>query len=505
MPTTKNPKSLPNDPGCYMFKDQEETILYVGKAKNLKKRVASYFSKKDHDPKTALLIKHIKSIDYFVTRNETEALILENNLIKKHYPRYNIDLKDSRRYAYLHLTKDEYPILQIARDRKSPGQYFGPFTSGRYRKEIQTMLGRKFGILTSKPSLLKKKSLTKEEYKIHLKKATQILKGNVNQLEKDLKEEMASASKKRHYEHALYLRTQIEALDILKEKQHMELRRNYDADILNFIITDDKVYLILFNIYKGILENKQEFELKNSDTFLEEFLLRLYNTNQFPKELIIPTEIDKSLIKYLTNKSPHKLKIITPLKGTKKALLDLAKKNVEIAIHGETTRVLELQKVLNLKNPPNLIECFDISHLRGTHTVASMVTFKNGKPQKSTYRKFKIYTKTNGDDFAAMREVIYRRYAKSLKETLPMPDLIVIDGGAGQLSSTMKILKELKLNIPVISLAKRLEEIYLPGKKETIILPSKSQAILLLRAIRDEAHRFAISYNRLLRKKAIRK
>lgn len=498
--------TLPENPGCYIYKNKDGSIIYIGKAKNLKKRVASYFTKKDHDDKTNQLIDEISTIDYIITTNEIEALLLENNLIKKHYPRYNIDLKDSRRYAYLYLNEDDIPYIEIARKRDKDGQYFGPFTSGRLRREIEKILTRNFRILTSKPSNLKKKSINKAEYKERLKQAVKILKGDVDSLIEELTSQMHDASSKTHFEHAMNLKNQIEALESLKEKQNMEMRRNYDADIVNFIKFDNKIYLLLFNVYKGILENKQEFELEEEDNFLEEFLIKYYLQNQVPKEIILPIEIDKSIINYIEKEKKTKINIILPKQGTKKSLLDLALKNVKISLFGEKQKVIELQKALNLHISPDIIECFDISHLRGKDTVASMVTFKSGKPNKNSYRRFKIMSTDNSDDYIAMREVIYRRYAKSLKETLPMPDLIVIDGGKGQLSSAMQILKELKLeNIQIISLAKKLEEIYVPNQKEPISLPKNSPALHLLQAIRDEAHRFAISYNRLLRKKQVGK
>ncbi len=493
-------KKIPENPGCYLFKDKNGKVVYVGKAKNLKKRVTSYFLKNEHDPKTALLINSIESLDYYITNNEIEALILENNLIKRLYPKFNIDLKDSRRYAYLRVTNDEFPCIEVARTREEAGQYFGPFISGKLRREIQIILERHFGILTRKPSLLRVKSLNKEEYHLRLKKGINLLKGDINELSKSLEREMIEASQKKNYEHALRLKKQIEALQILKEKQNMEMRRNYDSDIINYIVGDNFVYLLLFNVYQGVLENKQEFEFPYGKNFLDEFILQYYENNPLPREIILPNEIDKSLIDYLKNRE-KKLQIIFPKIGPKKALLDLALKNVGISMMGEELRVYELEKSLKLAKTPRIIECFDISHIRGKYTVASMVTFTNGKPTKSNYRKFKILQNTNGDDYLAIREVIYRRYAKSLRDTLPNPDLIVIDGGAGQLSSALSILKELKLEIPIISLAKKLEEIYVPGKILPHRFEQKNAGLLLLRAIRDEAHRFAISYNRKLRSK----
>jgi excinuclease ABC subunit C len=504
MPAIKDYKKIPAEPGCYLFKDEAGTVLYVGKAKSLRKRVASYFTKKHEDPKTELLVKHIREIDYFVTKNEVEALILENNLIKKHYPRYNIDLKDSRRYAYLHVSEDELPIISVARTRELPGKYYGPFTSGKSRREILKLLERQFKILTSKPSALKKKSLDRAEYLKRLKVAEQILKGKTSELVKSLRKEMDAASKEQNYEYALILRRQIDALLSLKEKQNMELRRNYDSDVVNYIRKGDVIYLLVFNVYKGVLENKQEFEFPYRETFLEEFLLQFYAKQKVPKELILPDEIDSSLALYLEKQRGKRLMVVVPQKGEKKALLDLVLKNVSLSLHGEKIRVLALQEVLKLDKAPNLIECFDISHLRGTNTVASMVVFKDGKPLKSSYRKFRMRLAGGGDDYAAMHETLYRRYGKSLRETMPMPDLIVVDGGLGQLHAAEKVLRELKLEIQVISLAKRLEEIYVPGQREPVRLGLAHQGLLLLRALRDEAHRFAISYQRSLRKKAVK-
>ncbi len=505
MPEVKSYKELPSDPGCYLYKDKSGKVIYVGKAKNLRKRVASYFTKNDHDPKTALLIPEINSIDFFVTKTEVEALLLENNLIKKYYPYFNLDLKDSRRYAYLRLSTDEFPLLEVARTREEPGEYFGPFVSGMYRREIQELLRRNFGILTSKPSSLKRKSIDPIEYKTRIKKARAILKGDVDALIKQLTEEMTIAAEKKFYEHALKLRGQISAVLSLKEKQSMELRKNYDADVINYVQYGDIVYLLVFSMYRGVLENKQEFELPFSENFLEEFIVQYYASALVPKEVIVPVALDDAVREFLSRMKGSSVALVFPQVGVKKELLRLAEKNVKMALHGAKERVFDLKAALRLKNDPIQIECFDISHLRGKFTVASMVSFRNGAPYKSHYRRFKIIQDTNGDDFTAMREVVYRRYGKSLSETMPLPDLIVIDGGRGQLNAARSALASLNINTPVISLAKKLEEVYTEDSEKPLKLPDKQPGLLLLRAIRDEAHRFAITFNRELRSKNLRK
>ncbi len=504
MITPQKLTDLPTDPGCYLFKDKDQRILYVGKGKNIRKRVSSYFQKKEHDPKTLLLIKHIHSIDFIVTKTEVEALLLENNLIKLHYPRFNIDLKDSRRYAYLRLTKDEFPYLEVARMRDAQGEYFGPFTRGRMRQEVYKLLTRRFGILDRKASPLREKILRKnpEEYKAKLKIARNILKGNVDTLITKLEKEMRDASDKTNYEYALGLRTKIEALQILKEKQNVELRRSFEADVLHYAVSEGKVYLLLFNIYKGILENKQQFEFDYFEGCIEEFIIQYYALTPPPKELIVPEKVNPAIAEALTQNSGKPVTVTLAKRGSKKALLDLAFANVVRTHFGEREKLLDLQDMLKLDRLPRVIECFDISHLGGTHTTASMVQFRDGKPYKDNYRRFKIKTVHDGDDFEAMREVVRRRYIKVVMDELPLPDLIVIDGGIGQLGAAQSILRELGLKANVISLAKKLEEIYMPGRKRPMKFSIRRPGQKLIQNVRDEAHRFALKYNRLLRSRA---
>lgn len=497
-----------------MFKDSKNNIIYIGKAKDLKKRVGSYFQKKHDDKKTLMLVSQINGVEFIVTDTEAEALILENNLIKKHNPKYNIDLKDSKRYAYLKITDEYFPRLMIVRRRKGKGKYYGPFVSAQNRDLIKKLLVKNFKLRTCK-KLLKKECLryhiglcdapcaqkiSREEYSEKIKSIEMVLAGKITDTIKILKDKMNQYSKSKEFEKAIDIRTRIKAIEWLKEKQKMERDRKYNEDIINFIRKDDKMYLILFNIDKGILENKQSFVFDYDDNSFEEFLLQYYSENEIAKELIIPTKISDPLKHVLTKKK--KVIFTVPKIGEKKKLLDLVKKNIEILFFKEEEALIELRKKLRLLKIPSVIECFDVSHISGTSTVASMVQFKNGRPEKSNYRRFKIRTVEGIDDFASISEVVKRRYSRLKSEQLKMPDLIVIDGGKGQLMSAFIVLQELDLKIPIISLAKKFEEVYVPRLKIPLMMNKKSQALKLLQQIRDESHRFAIAYNRLLRKKS---
>ncbi|MBC8495781.1 excinuclease ABC subunit UvrC, partial [archaeon] len=442
-------------------------------------------------------------------------LILENNLIKKHLPKYNILLKDSKRYAYIQLTDEEYPRLLLARKKDEKGKFFGPFVSGESRDYILDLVRKNFMIRTCK-RLPKKECLrhhiqlcsapcinkvSKKEYDKQIKHAELALKGKTSELIESLKVLMKKESSKQNFESALQLRNQIKAITWVNDKQKMERDKKHDEDIINYLVKNGKVYLLLFNIYKGILENKQTFEFDYKDNFLEQFIVQYYSENPVPKELILPNVVDKALVDYLTEKRGKKAIIKIPKVGEKKQLLKLVLKNIELSFFGDLEKLTDLQAKLKLNELPKVIECFDISHLSGTNTVASMVQFRNGKPDKSNYRRFKIRTVEGIDDFESMKEVITRRYKRLKEENLEFPNLVVIDGGKGQLSSTMSALKSIDVKLPVISLAKKLEEIYFPGSHFPLRLNHKSKALKLLQSIRDEAHRFAISYNRLLRKK----
>jgi len=512
-----NPTKIPHNPGCYIFLDDVKNIIYVGKAKDLKKRVSSYFNRKDLDVKTQAMLAQAKDIDFIITNNEIEALILENNLIKKNTPKYNIDLKDSKRYAYLEIVKEKFPRLLLARKTKSEGKLFGPFTSAQKRDYVKDVLTKNFKIRTctkfpKKPCLRYHIGIcdapcagkqSEEKYNENIRAVEMILKGKSNQILKILDKRMRNASNTQDFERSLEFREQIKAIKWLNEKQNMERQKQYNEDIINYIVKKDKIYLMLFNIHEGILENKKDFEFSYIENFLEEFLVQYYSEAVVPKEIILPREIDESIAKFLEKISNQKVIISMPQKGEKKELLELVKKNIEIQFFREKEKLEDLQKKINLEEIPEVIECFDVSHLSGTSSVASMVQFRGAIPDKSNYRRFKLKTIEGIDDFAAMAEVVRRRYYKLVQEKSQLPNLIVIDGGIGQLSYAIKELEKLDVKVPIISLAKKQEEIYIPGKSKPIKLDKKSKGLLLLIAIRDEAHRFAIKYNRLLRSKKL--
>jgi len=511
-------KTIPNLPGCYLFKDDKGIVLYVGKAKMLSHRVKSYFQKNIEHEKTKNMLERAAMLDYIVTNNEVEALILENNLIKKHSPKYNIDLKDSKRYAYLEVTNEQFPRLVLARKQAAGGNYYGSFVSGTGRNEIMDLLIKTFKIRTCtklpKRSCLRYhiglcsapciNNISKKDYQQGIDHAAMVLSGKTKELLNDLQKEMERSSQELAYERALVLKKQINALAWLDEKQAMERKKTLEEDIIAYRVQGGTVYLLVFSINQGMLENKKDFEFPAVDSFFEEFLTQYYSDERVPKELILPHEIDMSLIEYLSSLRGRKVMITIPQRGDKKNLLLLAEKNIDISFFSEQKKLEDLRDALSLNQLPEVIECFDVSHLSGSMTVASMVQFRGGKPDKSNYRCYKIKTVEGIDDFASIAEVVFRRYSRLLAEHTAMPDLVVIDGGAGQLHAALHSLSGLGISIPIISLAKRFEEIYLPGEEQPIILDKKRGALLLLQAVRDEAHRFAISYNKLLRKKQVR-
>ena len=510
-------ETLPNNPGCYLFKDDEDKILYIGKAKNIKKRVKSYFQKDILDPKTKNLVKNIDSVDVIVTDNEFEALILENNLVKKHQPKFNIDLKDAKSFAYIQLTKEDFPRVLLSRRKIGYGKFYGPFVSAQERDYILHFLRKTFTLRTCK-KMPKKPCLryhiklcnapcigliSKEEYSRKIENIKLILSGKTNKLLKKLDKEMSSASEMLDFEKAIMIRNQTTAITHLTERQNMQRTKKYDEDILNYRIKDDKAYLMLFNIHKGTLVNKNEFVFDFHDEFLEEFIVRYYSENPIPKEVIIPRVVSDATSTFLSKEKKSKVTITVPKRGEKKQLLNLVLKNIEIAFFSDTKKVDELKEKLLLQETPRVIECFDISHISGTSTVGSMVQFRNGKPDKSNYRRFRIRTVGGVDDYAAISEVVRRRYSRLKNEDETLPNLIVIDGGKGQLSSALEELEKLELKVPIISIAKQFEEIYMPGVSQPLSLAKKEKALQFIQEMRDEAHRFAIKYNRLLRKKEL--
>ncbi|MFA6225341.1 MAG: excinuclease ABC subunit UvrC [Methanoregula sp.] len=506
---------LPHAPGCYLFSDEAGTIIYVGKAKDLKKRVTSYFQKTDHDAKTAKLVERIASLDFLVTTTETEALLLENNLIKKHQPKYNIDLKDAKRFAYIEISSDSFPRIGIARKRTKGAAYYGPFVSSGERDAVLRVIKRTF-TLRSCRKLPKRACLryhmqscsapcigaiSQEEYRIQVEMAASLLKGKGGELVKQLRDEMAACSASQEYEKALSLRNQIGAVERLSERQSVERPKESDQDVIAYTVADGTVSLIIFAVRKGSLTQKQEYSFEAVEDFFEEFLVQYYADHPPPTELILSHEVDTVLNEYLTERRGSAVQITVPKIGEKKKLLDLVYINIGLSFRRGALKTGDLQAVLELPDTPHVIECFDISHLSGTSMVGSMVQFRDGTTDKKNYRRFKIRTVEGIDDFASIAEVVKRRYQRLTIENAEMPDLIVIDGGKGQLSAAQAVLMGLERKIPVIAFAKREEEVYLPEEMLPRHLDPKGMALRYLQEIRDEAHRFAVAYHRLLRGK----
>ncbi|HVQ00300.1 MAG TPA: excinuclease ABC subunit UvrC [Candidatus Thermoplasmatota archaeon] len=510
---------LPTNPGCYLFRDKDRTIIYVGKAKNIRKRVSTYFQRPALDPKTQLLIHSIASVDYIVTNTEVEAFILENTLIKRHQPKYNINLKDAKSYAFIQVTDETFPRLLIARGKPSgPGRFYGPFVSGQERDYVLQFLNRTLALRTCR-RLPKRACLryhihvcdapcigciNAEDYGKKIHNAQLILSGKTQELLKQLEHGMHEHSKRQEFEKALLLRNQQEAIAHLQERQTMQRQISYDEDVVNYLVRNDTVYLMLFNVYKGTLSQKNEFVFDASPEFLEEFLVQYYSENLVPSEVIVPTRTTESVAAFLASRRKKKVTVLIPQKGPKKRLLDLVLKNIEITFFGDLNKVEELKAKLQLQDAPLIIECFDISHLSGTSTVGSLVQFRNGKPDKSNYRRFRIRTVEGIDDVAAIAEVVRRRYTRIKEENSELPHLIVVDGGRGQLNAAVHELERLGLKTPVISIAKHFEEVYVPGRMFPLRMDRREKALQFIQEIRDEAHRFAIAYNRLLRKKELR-
>jgi excinuclease ABC subunit C len=512
-----DPSLLPHAPGCYLFSDKSGTVIYVGKAKDIRKRVASYFQKSDHDAKTRGMIGRITSVDFVVTTSEVEALILENNLIKKHQPRYNIDLKDAKRFAYIGISREEYPRIGIARRAKGDEMYFGPFVSAAERDAVIRVV-KKIFCLRSCRKLPRRACLryhmkscsapcigaiSAGEYRLQAERAATLLKGKGSDLVRSLKAEMAACSEQQEFEKALVLRNQIHAIGRLSSRQHVERPRGTDQDVISYKVAGITVFLMVFSVEKGLLSGKQEFTFDEHGDFFEEFLVQYYADHTPPSELILPHEVDPSLTGYFSGQKGSAVRVTIPKIGDKQRLIELVNKNIEHAFLRDEVKGKELRAALDLPRLPEVIECFDISHLSGTSMVGSMVQFRSGKPDKNNYRRFRIRTVEGIDDFASLAEIVKRRYQRLAAESKRMPDLIIIDGGRGQLSAALDAIRSLDRNIPVIAIAKREEDVYLPGEILPRRLDAKGTALRYLQEIRNEAHRFAIAYHRLLRKKKV--
>ncbi len=539
---------LPESSGSYQFYDKTGTIIYVGKAKNLKRRVSSYFNKKHDSVKLKVMVPQIVKIEFIITNSEIEALILESHLIKKYKPKYNVLLKDDKKFPYFLITKEDYPRILVTRKaNKNPieGKYFGPYTNGKSMYTTLDLLKKLFPLKQCKTPKFKdrpciyyqigrcmapcQKLISSEEYKKLIKNVELFLSGKQMQLVDELKALMEKCSENQEYEKAARYRDSY--FDVLKtiEKQKVVYENtNINQDIIS-VSTDEFIGGIsLLQIRDGRLTNKKDFEISKSDYdsdeeiisyFIKEYY-QLTSDNDIPSEIIFSSELneeDKLIYEqWLSSKKGSKVTINPGWTKKNDDILELALKNSNYHLQEMKVKSLQeiqsnynetgsyIQEKLGLKNFPHRVECFDISHVQGTNTVASMVSFYNGMPKKSEYKKFKIKTVEKGkpDDFKSMREVITRRYSRLLKENLEFPDLIIIDGGKGQLSSAVEILNELGVkNQDIVSLAKRIEEVFIPNKQRPVLFPSNSQALFFFQRIRDEAHRFAITFHRQLREK----
>ena len=529
-------KLLPENPGVYIMKDAAGKIIYVGKAVVLKNRVRQYFqSQRNHTPKVRAMVAKVADFEFIMTASEVEALILECNLIKKHRPRYNISLKDDKSYPYVKVTlQDDFPrVFLTHRIVKDGARYFGPYTNVTAVHESLKLLRRLFPLrncktLQDRPCLeyhIKRclapcaGKISKEEYDGMIRSVLLFLEGRTADVEKELEYRMRKAAEAYHFELAARLRDQLAAVKKVAEKQNIVTGAG-DQDAIGMARSEIGVCVQIFFIRSGKMIGREHFLLQGSEdesdeALLSAFLQQYYHRATFiPREILLPMELTEvSLLEtWLAKKKNAKVELLVPQRGTKHDIVAMAASNAEKFLSDEAARIRqanaqtlgaveELGRYLGLKNPPNRMECFDISHIQGSETVASMVVFEGGLPKKSDYRRFKINsTEGKPDDFLSMREVTQRRYG-DLPES-ELPDLIVIDGGKGQLSSALEIIRGAgHKDVPVVGLAKQFELVFREGESDPVVLPRHSQALYLIERIRDEAHRFAITYHRNLRGK----
>ncbi len=531
-------KTLPLVPGVYQFFDKQDTILYVGKAKKLKKRVSSYFQKEHSDyAKTRVLVKKIERIEYILVDNEIDALLLENNLIKKHQPRYNVLLKDDKTYPWICIKKERFPrVFSTRKVVKDGSEYFGPYVSTKSIKLLLKLINQLYQ-LRSCSFNLSEGNIEKGKFKVcldyHIKKCLgpceghqdeasysqtiseirSILKGNTRSLIKPLKEQMQEYSNRLEYERALEIKEKLEALEQYQSKSTVVSPTIDHVDVMSIFSDTDSAYINYFKVVKGAIIQSYNLEIKKKLDELDEDLLSLSLIN-------IRAKFHSSAKEILLNKaidSPWEdVRVLVPQRGDKKALIDLSLRNSKymrqeklktlniIDPERHIKRILEqLQNDLRLSQLPLHIECFDNSNIQGTNPASACVVFKNGKPSKKDYRHFNIKTVDGPDDFASMEEVVYRRYKRLKEQNESFPQLIIIDGGKGQLSSSLKALEKLKLRgkIAIVGIAKRLEEIYFPGDSVPLYIDKRSESLKLIQHLRNEAHRFSLAHHRNKRSK----
>ncbi len=502
------------------MKNTKGDVLYIGKAKNIRKRLASYTHAEDE--KTITLVREIHDIEFIVTDTETESLILEAQLIQKYHPKYNIDLQAPGRYAFIKISKGDYPRFEIARRVEGDGPYVGPYPSAVARNAALHAVYRIFKLCKAKRKVgtpcfryhLGQCSgacigaISPQEYARHIKQGLAFLKGDTKKLLEELHSAMNEASSKQEYEKATLFRDQIFALEKI-EYQKVSVPKSYDQDVIHYLVQGTSLTIQLFHFQRGIISGRKEFRFpldvyggRDIQELFQDFICQYYLSHGVPREIIISKKLEDTelVIDYLQKIAGIKVLLVVPQKGIRKKLLDMVWKNLLLNIGKDGDRLSELQRVLHMKHVPTTINCVDISTLSGTHSVGSLVQFMNGQPAKSGYRKFTIKTVEGVNDFAMIFEVITRFGKRVLEGKEKPPDLIVIDGGRGQLNTAMKALHALSLDIPTISLAKRLEEVYVSWAAFPLRISPRSSALQLLQALRDEAHRFAITFQRKKRR-----
>ncbi|HSD14435.1 MAG TPA: excinuclease ABC subunit UvrC [Flavobacterium sp.] len=530
-------QTLPDSPGVYQYYDKEGKILYVGKAKNLKKRVASYFNKIHDNAKTNVLVKKIVSIKHIVVPTETDALLLENNLIKKLQPRYNVMLRDDKTYPWICIKNERFPrIFSTRKMIKDGSEYFGPYTSFKTVHTILDLIKELYPLRTCNYDLSKSnidsgkfkvcleyhignckgpcealETITDYEKKVQA--IREILKGNFKESLKDFKKHMGELAAEMKFEEAQKIKEKIDVLENYQAKSTILNPKISNIDVFSIVSDESMAYVNFLQISHGAIVRSHTMELKKKLEETDEELLELavvelrerFHLNS--KEIIVPFELNFG----------EKIKVTVPKLGDKKQILDLSERNAKfyrmdqlkqikiVDPDRHTNRIMaQMQKDLRLPVEPRHIECFDNSNIQGTNPVSACVVFKDGKPSKKDYRLFNIKTVEGPNDFASMEEVVYRRYRRLLEENQPLPQLIIIDGGKGQLSSALKSIDDLGLRgkITIIGIAKRLEELFYPGDSVPLYLDKKSETLKIIQQLRNEAHRFGITFHRDKRSKA---
>ncbi|MGE5557792.1 MAG: excinuclease ABC subunit UvrC [Bacillota bacterium] len=546
-------QALPGKPGVYMMLDKERRILYVGKAVSLKNRVRSYFQNSRHtDPRISAMVLQVTAVDYITTSSEMEALVLENNLIKEHRPKYNVRLRDDKTYPYLKINRDDdFPTVQVVRRiADARGKYYGPYTDVTALRETVRLIRRLFPVRTCKLNISGDKpdrpclnfhikrclgpctgNVSREAYGEVIRQVYLFLEGRQDELLDFLKGKMDEAATRMDFEKAAVYRDRMRDILKVQEKQRAALSGRENLDVVGLAKNDGKACVQIFLIRRGKLGNREHYFLDQVEgagdkEIMSAFLTGYYEArSDLPAEVLLPAEPEdlKVIQAWLKEKTNRKVILSVPRRGERKKLLDLAAQNAELLLaraelsgsHRDEfagQALKELAHWINLDRIPERIECFDISNFQGNETVASMAVFRGGIPAKEAYRKFKIRTVSGPDDFASLQEAIGRRFARGLEDRkkgagppgkfADFPDLLVIDGGKGQLSSVTAVLETMGLqDLKVIGLAKENEEVFLPGCGDPLLIPRDSEALYLLQRVRDEAHRFALSYHRRLRGK----